>query len=119
MSGAGVALDGRLDSLADKYRRNRSLLFPKGRLPSEFSDLHPQWAELDGFVSGLAERALAGEMLRPEEVEPFGYAGLRRLLEVLKAEHPDIAEPYLALFDHLDEMLNILRAISQKRGETN
>src|SRR5438445_10749692 len=119
MSGGGRGLERRVGSLAEKYRRNRSLLFPKGRLPSEFSHLQPQWAELDGFVSGLAERALAGEMLRPEEVEPICYAGLRRELEELKAEHHDIAEHYLALFDHLDEMLKIIQAYSQKLVDTN
>lgn len=108
-----------LDSLAEKYRYNRRLLFPKGRLPSDFSDLHPQWAQLDGFVSGLAERALAGEALSAEEVEPFGYAELRRELEMFKERYPEIAGPYLAVFDHLQGMLDILRACAQQRGGKN
>jgi len=102
-----------LDSLAERYRSNMHLLFPKGRLPRDYSDLYPEWAQLDGFVSGLAERALSGENLDPQEVEPFGYGDLRRKLEKLKTEHPDLATPYLALFDQLDDILNILRAIAR------
>jgi len=46
-------------------------------------------------------------------VEPFGCGDLRRKLEKLKTEHPDLADRYLAVFDHLDDILNILRAIAR------
>jgi len=88
-------------------------LFPKGRLPEKYDDLHAEWAQLDGFVAGLAESTLAGKKWSPEEIEPYGYAEFRQRLERLEAEHPDIASPYIEAFQHLEDMLELLRAITR------
>lgn len=60
---------------------------------------------------------MSGENLDPKEVEPFGYDELRRKLKKLETEHPELAGPYLAVFGHLDDILNTVRAIAKEASE--
>ncbi len=101
------------DALDEAYRQNKHRLFPRGHLPDMFKDLYSEWVELDGFIMGLSARALAREKLSPEEIEPHGHKEFRQKLNDFEKAHPAIAHPYIAAFDHLERMLELLRAITR------
>lgn len=102
--------------LGTKYAELERRQFPRTHpLPEEFDDLYAEWAELDGFVVGLTQRALAGKRLSPEEVVPFRHLAVRQRLAEFSDRHPEVARPILDEFNFLDDILDLLGQIA--RGE--
>ena len=104
-----------LRALSIRYREQEERVFPEVHLPQEYADLYAEWAELDGFVAGLAQRALAGKTLIPAEVEPVAHRVLSQRLERLRQDHPDVAPFLLEAFQPLEAMLDLLKSVARTR----
>ncbi len=100
-----------LEALSTKYREQEERQFPDVDLPQEYDDLYAEWVEMDGFVAGLAMRALAGERLLLSQVTPIGYDKLRPRLDRLRREFPELAPSILETFRLVDGILALLKSI--------
>ena len=107
--------DEPLDLSARMHEEQRHRLFPRDALPVEFSDLYSQWVEYDDFVAGLAMSVLRGRSVSREDLGPFKAWEFRDLLERLRQKDPKLAERYVAEFEFLDKMLDLIWQIVRTR----
>src|SRR5712692_8995739 len=107
-----------LEVLRRMHEEQKHRLFPKSTTsrPEEYSNLYAEWAEFDGFVAGLAMRALAGEQLSPTEIEPYGprYRKLMEELQRFEQEYPEVHVPLSTSSDSSNESLDQLRGLSNE-----
>jgi len=98
------------------YEEQKHRLFPRSseRRPVKYSNLYAEWAELDGFVAGLAESALAIRRPTAEEIEPFGYQKLSKELQEIEQEYPEVSRPIVEEFRFLERVLEVLRTLSKE-----
>ncbi len=107
-----------LQRLAVKAAERDERIFPAHpRLPAEYADLKADWSDFDTFIMGLADRALSGDRLKPEDVEPYRprYEEVRARLRRMENDFPNLSHTYIQEFQFLEEMLEILRQIAREQ----
>ncbi len=93
-----------------KQRAARDSRFPEtADLPDEFDDLYHEWIDMRKFVNGLVDKALSGQAPSPADLSAFDVRHARRRVREFERAHPDVADPYVALFKECDELLALVK----------
>src|SRR5437773_8348339 len=88
-----------LQEIETKQRAARDSCFPEtADLPDEFDDLYHAWIDMRKFVNGLADKALSGRAPSPADLSAFDVKSVHRRVREFQKAHPEVAEPYVALF---------------------
>ena len=103
-----------LQEIEAKQRAARDSRFPEtADLPDAFDDLYYAWIDMRKFVNGLAERVLSGQIPGAADLRAFDVRRVRRRVREFQKAHPDVADPYVALFKECEEILDLVTRASE------
>jgi hypothetical protein len=102
----------KLEELARAFKIFESIPFPEDSDDDEFSQLHAELVEYDGYIAGLISTLLEGGYVSPNLLR-FDYDLQARLQKIVIEGTPEsslYAKKYLNYLDALKQLLELVKA---------